>query len=203
MTVHCWRLAVRNPHTHSIRYFGVNSLPFGASRSVGAFLRKSLAIWWTGLHLFRLAWTAYFDTLPLLAEIRCFKIPRGQFSKLHLPKVLRVWGPLALSTSKCALRSWCANLCPLFRQKGLHTLLYKAAFGDLPNISRARICFLLTLWLLLIIYLLPVFNLIAGVFKWEVWPINFSWSHELEGNVYFYWNSKNISNLSRLPSFLK
>ena len=36
------RLAVRDPHTHSIKFFGVNSLPFGASGAVGSFLRISL-----------------------------------------------------------------------------------------------------------------------------------------------------------------
>jgi hypothetical protein len=55
------RLAVRNPVDHTVALFGINSLPFGASGSVGGFLRISLAVWYIGLVMFRLAWTAYFD----------------------------------------------------------------------------------------------------------------------------------------------
>ena len=55
------RLAVRNPVDHKVSLFGVNSLPFGASGSVGGFLRISLAVWYVGLFIFRLPWTAYFD----------------------------------------------------------------------------------------------------------------------------------------------
>ena len=55
------RLAVRNPLDHTVALFGINSLPFGASGSVGGFLRISLAVWYVGLVMFRLAWTAYFD----------------------------------------------------------------------------------------------------------------------------------------------
>lgn len=66
------RLTVRDPHSHTIRYFGVNSLPFGASGSVGPFLRISLGFWWIGLRLFRLAWTAYFDDFtPFCTEALC------------------------------------------------------------------------------------------------------------------------------------
>ena len=55
------RLAVRNPHTNGVALFGINSLPFGASGSVGGFLRVSLAIWFIGVAIFRLVWTAFFD----------------------------------------------------------------------------------------------------------------------------------------------
>ena len=55
------RLAVRNPHTNGVALFGINSLPFGASGSVGGFLRVSLAIWFIGMAIFRLLWTAFFD----------------------------------------------------------------------------------------------------------------------------------------------
>ena len=55
------RLAVRNPNTNGVSLFGINSLPFGASGSVGGFLRVSLAVWFLGMAIFRLVWTAFFD----------------------------------------------------------------------------------------------------------------------------------------------
>lgn len=61
------RLAVRNPIDHKVSLFGVNSLPFGASGSVG-FLRISLAVWYVGLFVFRLPWTAYIYDYTILAE---------------------------------------------------------------------------------------------------------------------------------------
>jgi hypothetical protein len=62
------RLAVRNPIKGGISLFGVNSLPFGASGSVGGFLRVSLAIWFLGVALFRLVWTAFFDDYTVFSR---------------------------------------------------------------------------------------------------------------------------------------
>ena len=62
------RLAVRNPITGGTSLFGVNSLPFGASGSVGGFLRVSLAIWFLGVALFRLVWTAFFDDYTVFSR---------------------------------------------------------------------------------------------------------------------------------------
>ena len=62
------RLAVRNPIDHKVSLFGVNSLPFGASGSVGGFLRISLAVWYVGLFIFRLPWTAYFDDYTIFSR---------------------------------------------------------------------------------------------------------------------------------------
>ena len=62
------RLAVRNPEDRCVTLFGVNSLPFGATGSVGGFLRVSLAIWIVGLHLFRIPWTAYFDDYTVFSS---------------------------------------------------------------------------------------------------------------------------------------
>ena len=62
------RLAVRNPHTNGVDLFGINSLPFGASGSVGGFLRVSLAIWYIGMAIFRLVWTAFFDDYTVFAR---------------------------------------------------------------------------------------------------------------------------------------
>ena len=55
------RIAVKDTDANTVRLLGVNSLPFGASGSVGGFLRLSLAVWYIGLVGLRLAWTAYFD----------------------------------------------------------------------------------------------------------------------------------------------
>ena len=62
------RLAVRDPVNHSIALSGVNSLPFGASGSVGGFLRVSLAVWFVGMAIFRLPWTAYFDDYTVFSR---------------------------------------------------------------------------------------------------------------------------------------
>ena len=62
------RLAVRNPVDHCISLFGVNSLPFGASGSVGGFLRISMAVWYIGLVIFKLPWTAYFDDYTVFSQ---------------------------------------------------------------------------------------------------------------------------------------
>ena len=64
------RLAVKNPETKGVSLFGVNSLPFGASGSVGGFLRISMAVWYLGLVLFKLIWTAFFDDYTVFQ--RCF-----------------------------------------------------------------------------------------------------------------------------------
>ena len=62
------RLAVRNPAEHCVSLFGLNSLPFDATASVGGFLRVSIAVWYLGLVLFRLPWTAYFDDYTVLCR---------------------------------------------------------------------------------------------------------------------------------------
>eukprot|EP00435_Cladocopium_sp_Y103_P000018 s3918_g1.t1 len=62
------RLAVRNPNTKDVSLFGVNSLPFGASGSVGGFLRISLAVWFLGMTLLRLVWTAFFDDYTVFSR---------------------------------------------------------------------------------------------------------------------------------------
>eukprot|EP00438_Fugacium_kawagutii_P023973 Skav204018 [mRNA] locus=scaffold229:27438:28982:+ [translate_table: standard] len=62
------RLAVRNPVNHCVSLFGVNSLPFGATGSVGGFLRVSFGLWAIGLSIFRPAWTAYFDDFTMFCR---------------------------------------------------------------------------------------------------------------------------------------
>ena len=62
------RLAVKNADTGGISLFGVNSLPFGASGSVGGFLRISMAIWFLGMSLFRIVWTAFFDDYTVFSQ---------------------------------------------------------------------------------------------------------------------------------------
>ena len=66
------RLAVRDTDSHSVRYFGLNSLPFSAVGSVGGFLRISMALWFLGLKSLSLAWSAYFDDYTVFcAEPLC------------------------------------------------------------------------------------------------------------------------------------
>ena len=62
------RLAVRDPVEHQVALFGVNSLPFGATGSVGGFLRISFAVWYIGMYIFRLPWTAYFDDYTVFSR---------------------------------------------------------------------------------------------------------------------------------------
>ena len=62
------RLAVRDPIGHKVALFGVNSLPFGASGSVGGFLKISMAVWYVGLVVSRLPWTAYFDDYTIFCR---------------------------------------------------------------------------------------------------------------------------------------
>ena len=47
---------------------GLNSLPFGAVASVGAFLRISMALWWIGLRGMGICWTAYFDDFSVVTR---------------------------------------------------------------------------------------------------------------------------------------
>lgn len=62
------RLAVKDTSTHSVRLFGMNSLPFGAVGSVGGFLRVSMSVWFLGMLGMGLAWTAYFDDFTLFSS---------------------------------------------------------------------------------------------------------------------------------------
>ena len=49
---------------------GVNALPFGASGSVSAFLRISMALWFVGTVGLKLCWTVFYDNYTLLCKRR-------------------------------------------------------------------------------------------------------------------------------------
>ena len=55
------RLAVNKPGEASPNLLGVNSLPFGATGSVCAFLRVASALWRIGVVLLKLVWSSFFD----------------------------------------------------------------------------------------------------------------------------------------------
>ena len=55
------RLAVNRPGETDPTLLGVNSLPFGATGSVSAFLRVACAVWRIGVVLLKLVWTSFFD----------------------------------------------------------------------------------------------------------------------------------------------
>ena len=51
----------------------VNSLPFGATGSVAAFLRISMFLWYVGMAGLKLAWTAFYDDYTLISREDCAK----------------------------------------------------------------------------------------------------------------------------------
>ena len=55
------RLAVNRSGETDPTLLGVNSLPFGATGSVSAFLRVACAVWRIGVVLLKLVWTSFFD----------------------------------------------------------------------------------------------------------------------------------------------
>ena len=55
------RIGVNRPGSEQPALLGVNSLPFGATGSVSAFLRVAMAVWRIGLVLLKLVWSSFFD----------------------------------------------------------------------------------------------------------------------------------------------
>ena len=55
------RIGVNQPGCSRPTLLGVNSLPFGATGSVSAFLRVATAVWRVGLVLLKLVWSSFFD----------------------------------------------------------------------------------------------------------------------------------------------
>ena len=55
------RLAVNRPGETAPSLLGVNSLPFGATGSVCAFLRVACALWRIGVVLLKVVWSSFFD----------------------------------------------------------------------------------------------------------------------------------------------
>ena len=67
------RIATWDPHQGRVRLLGVNALPFGATGSVGSFLRVGMAIWFVGFYCLRLVWTSYFDDYTLVSRVESCK----------------------------------------------------------------------------------------------------------------------------------
>ena len=55
---------------------GVNALPFGASGSVSAFLRISMALWYVGTVGLKLCWTVFYDDFTIICK-RCLSRSTG------------------------------------------------------------------------------------------------------------------------------
>ena len=62
------RIVTMNLDTGQPMMLGANSMPFGATGSVSAFLRVSMAIWFVGVKALGLCWTAFFDDYTLLSR---------------------------------------------------------------------------------------------------------------------------------------
>ena len=60
-------LKVFDPNSRSFKLFQSTVLPFGAVRSVHAFLRLSRALWWIGTVGCKLIWTSFYDDFICLA----------------------------------------------------------------------------------------------------------------------------------------
>eukprot|EP00971_Amphidinium_carterae_P346787 6488476-Amphidinium_carterae.1 len=59
-------LVAFNPYERKPAFIILRALPFGATASVEAFLRTSIAIRAVGQSLFKLAWESFFDDFPLV-----------------------------------------------------------------------------------------------------------------------------------------
>ena len=75
------RILTLNPESGEAVLLGTNSLPFGATGSVSAFLRVSLAIWFIGVRALGLCWTAFFDDYTLLSR-KCLAKSSGSSAEL-------------------------------------------------------------------------------------------------------------------------
>ena len=64
------RLLVWNSDQHKPCLLGINALPFGASGSVSAFLRISMALWFVGTVGLKLCWTVFYDDFTVICKRR-------------------------------------------------------------------------------------------------------------------------------------
>ena len=67
------RVATCEPSASELVLLLVNSLPFGATGSVAAFLRISMFLWYVGMAGLKLAWTAFYDDYTLISREDCAK----------------------------------------------------------------------------------------------------------------------------------
>lgn len=61
-------IAVYDPESRAPKIFSMRALPFGASRSVYAFLRTAHSLWWLGCKMLKLTWSNFFDDFITLAR---------------------------------------------------------------------------------------------------------------------------------------
>ena len=66
-----FRIGVLDTDTSEPAVFGSNVLTFGATGSVGGFLRISNAFWHTGVNDLEIPWLSYFDDFPVLSPAAC------------------------------------------------------------------------------------------------------------------------------------
>ena len=64
------RLLVWDSDQHKPCLLGINALPFGASGSVSAFLRISMALWYVGTVGLKLYWTVFYDDFTVICKRR-------------------------------------------------------------------------------------------------------------------------------------
>ena len=67
-------LRVFDPSIGKVRFFRSSVLPFGAIRSLHAFLRLSRALWWIGVAGCKLLWASFYDD---------FFLPQAQLGHQH------------------------------------------------------------------------------------------------------------------------
>ena len=70
------RLLVWDSDQQTPCLLGVNALPFGASGSVSAFLRISMALWYVGTVGLKLCWTVFYDDFTVICK-RCLSRSTG------------------------------------------------------------------------------------------------------------------------------
>ena len=78
-------IAVYDPSLKTAKIYSMRALPFGASRSVYAFLRVARSLWWLGCVALKFLWSSFFDdfiTLCRKGEAQTMEIATGQFFKL-------------------------------------------------------------------------------------------------------------------------
>ena len=78
-------IAVYDPSSGGAKIFSMRALPFGASRSVYAFLRVAHSLWWLGCTAMKFLWSRFFDdfiTLSRKSEADAMSIASSQFFRL-------------------------------------------------------------------------------------------------------------------------
>ena len=73
-------VAVFNPHTNRPEVYQLLAAPFGATRSVYAFLRASHALWFTGAKGLKLMWSCFFDDYVVFSPDSLAPTLKGRFT---------------------------------------------------------------------------------------------------------------------------